>query len=308
MAQVEVGIMPQQGVLLRRAHELLESFGKPVSEDLLLQHLFGVTQDDGKSNKAIWVTLLRKTLRSSSMFEEIDEHQWALLAWRSTQQTLQEIEFVILDTETTGLRPGHHRVIELAGIRMRACEVIDSFQSLLNPRVRLPAFIVQFTGITQEMIATAPKAHEVFPDFLSFLDGAILVGHNVGFDIGFLSYEAQLLGYDFPIDGLDTIPLARRFLPALRRFKLDRVAEHLKIPAANRHRALGDARVTAAIFVKLLELASQQGIHTLGHLRRRLQLPVAWSGDITEASTSRQMEHLRADGRVSAQSAALRPT
>src|SRR2546425_4626188 len=308
MAQAEVGIVPQQGVLLRRAHELLESFGKPVSEDLLLQHLFGVTQGEGKSNKAIWLTLLRKALRSSSMFEEIDEHQWALLAWRSTQRPLQEIEFVILDTETTGLRPGHHRVIELAGIRMRAGEVIDSFQSLLNPGVRLPAFIVQFTGITQEMIATAPKAHEVFPDFLNFIDGAILVGHNIGFDIGFLSYEAQLLGYDFPIDGLDTIPLARRFLPTLRRFKLDSVASHLRITTANRHRAMGDARVTAAVFMKLMGLAQRQGIQPLGHVGRRLQLPVAWSGDITQATTTKQIEQLRADGKISAQSATLRPT
>src|SRR6266699_1870738 len=308
MVQADVRSAPQQGVLLRRAHELLESFGKPVTEDLLLQHLFGVTQGEGKSNTAIWLTLLRKALRSSSMFEKVDEHQWALLAWRSTQRPLQEIEFVILDTETTGLRPGHHRVIELAGIRMRAGEVIDSFQSLLNPGVRLPAFIVQFTGITQEMIATAPKAYEVFPDFLNFIDGAILVGHNIGFDIGFLSYEAQLLGYDFPIDGLDTIPLARRFLPTLRRFKLDSVASHLRITAANRHRAMGDARVTAAVFMKLLELAQQQGIQTLGHLRHRLQLPVAWSGDITQATTTKQIEQLRADGKISVQSATLRPT
>src|SRR5436305_12026534 len=308
MAQAEAGIVPQQGVLLRRAHELLESFGKPVSEDLYLQHLFGVTQGEGKNNRAIWLTLLRKALQSSSMFEEIDEHQWALIAWRSTQQSLQEIEFVILDTETTGLRPGHHRVIELAGIRMRAGEVIDSFQSLLNPRVRLPAFIVQFTGISQDMVNTALKAAEILPDFLQFIDGAILVGHNIGFDIGFLSYEAQLLGYDFPIDGLDTIPLARRFLPTLRRFKLDSVASHLRITAANRHRAMGDARVTAAIFMKLLELAQQQGIQTLGHLRHRLQLPVAWSGDITQATTTKQIELLRADGKISAQSATLRPT
>src|SRR6266566_3744319 len=308
MAQAEVGIMPQQGVLLRRAHELLEGIGKPVPEDLLLQHLFGVTQGEGKSQNVIWLTLLRKALRSSSLFEEVDEHQWALLAWRSTQKPLEDIEFVVVDTETTGLRPGHHRVIELAGIRMRAGEVIGTFQSLLNPGIRLPAFIVQFTGIKQEMVATAPKAHEVFLDFLHFIDGAVLVGHNVGFDIGFLSYEARLLGYDFPIDGLDTIPLARRFLPGLRRFKLYKVANHLKIPTANRHRALGDAKVTAAIFMKLLELAEQQGIETLGHLRRRLQLPVAWSGDITQATTTRQIEQLRIDGKVSVQSIILRPT
>src|SRR6266480_3973372 len=306
MAQAEVSSVPQQGGLLRRAHELLESIGQPVSEEKLLQHLFGVTE--GTAKNAIWLTLLRNALQSSSTFEETDEHQWALLAWRSTHQPLDAIEFVILDTETTGLRPGHHRVIELAGIRMRAGEVIGSFQSLLNPGVRLPAFIVQFTGITQEMVATAPKAHEVFPDFLNFIDGAILVGHNIGFDIGFLSYEAQLLGYDFPIDGLDTIPLARRFLPTLRRFKLDSVASHLRITTANRHRAMGDARVTAAVFMKLLELAQQQGIQTLGHLRHRLQLPVAWGGDITQASTSKQIEQLRADGKVSVQSATLRPT
>ncbi len=306
MAQAELGNVPQQGVLLRRAHELLESIGQPVSEGLLLQHLFGVSEGMGKN--AIWLTLLRKALRSSSLFEQTDEDQWALLAWRSTQQPLHVIEFVILDTETTGLRPGHHRVIELAGIRIRGGEVIGSFQSLLNPGVRLPSFIVQFTGISQEMVATAPKANEVFPDFLHFIDGAILVGHNVGFDLGFLLYEAQLLGYDFPIDGLDTILLARRFLPGLRRFKLDNLADHLKIPAANRHRALGDAKITAAIFTKLLGLAQQQGIETLGHLRRRLQLPVAWSGDITQATTTKQIELLRADGKISTQSATLRPT
>ncbi len=305
MAQ-EVSGTPQQGTLLRRAHELLEGIGQPVSEDLLLQHLFGV--GEGIASNAIWPMLLRRTLESSTLFERLDERQWSLVVWRSTQQPLKEIDFVILDTETTGLRPGHHRVIEIAGIRMHGGEVAGSFQSLVNPGSRLPAFIVQFTGITQEMVEKSPKSHEVLPDFLHFIDGAILVGHNLGFDIGFLSYEAQLLGYDFPIDGLDTIPLARRFLPSLRRFKLDYVADHLKIPTQNRHRALGDARVTAAIFLKLLELAQQQGILTLGHLRRRLQLPVAWSGDITQASTSRQMEHLRADGRISKQSDAIRPT
>lgn len=288
----------QQGVLLRRAHELLEDAGLPVEEAVLLQHLFGVTDESsGAASSMLWRTLLRKALHSSSLFEQSGEHAWALSAWRSTHRALDEIDYVVLDTETTGLRPGPHRVIEIAGVRMRGGEVQGSFTSLLNPGTRLPTFIVQFTGITQGMVNVAPKAAEVLPDFLNFIEGAIIVGHNVGFDIGFLSHEARLLGLDFPLDGLDTIPLARRFLPGLRRFKLDSVAGYLNIPTANRHRAMGDARVTAAVFLKLLALAQEQGFVTLGHLRRRLQLPVAWNGDITQKATEKQVEQLRADGR-----------
>jgi DNA polymerase-3 subunit epsilon len=299
--------LPQQGILLRRAHEVLEQAGQPLSEELLIKHLFGAVGKAGKN--AVWKVLLRQALGSSSLFEYVDEHEWALAAWRITQQRLDEVEFVVLDTETTGLRPGPDRVIEIAGIRLRGGEAIGSFQSLINPGRRLPPFIVQFTGITQEMLVDAPGAPDVLPNFLRFIDGATLVGHNLGFDIGFLTYEAQMLGYSFPIEGLDTIPLARRFLPGLRRFKLDLVANHLGILIADRHRALGDARVTAAVFAKLLEHAHEQGIHTLGHLRRRLQLPVAWSGDITKASTPKQGELLRADGKLSSSSSLIpRPT
>src|SRR5947209_3385101 len=307
MAQETIDGLPQRGTLLRRAHELLESIGQPAAEDVLIRHLFGVNEGSSGTT-AVWTMLLRQALKSSTLFEETAEHAWSLSAWRSTQLPLGEIEFVVLDTETTGLRPGSDRVIEIAGIRLRGGEVLNSFQSLVNPQRRLPPFIVQFTSITQEMLAGAPTAEHILPNFLQFIEGAVLVGHNIGFDIGFLSYEAQLLGQAFPIDGLDTIPLARRFLPGLRRFKLDVVANHLKIPMLHRHRALGDARVTAAIFVKLLEKAQQEGIRTLGHLRRRLQLPVAWSGDITDASLTRQVEYFRADGKLSSQSIAPRPT
>src|SRR5215471_17162045 len=79
---------------------------------------------------------------------------------------------------------------------------------------------------------------------------------------------------NFAVLGFDTILLARRFLPGLKRFKLDMVAAYLQIPASNRHRALGDAEITANVFLRLLERARQQGISTLAHLRRRLQLPV----------------------------------
>ncbi len=293
---------PQRGTLLRRAHELLESVGQPVAEETLIQHLFGANSNAGQ--QGFWTVMLRQALRSSALFEEAGEIgiasdvHWSLSAWRSTQQLLHDVEFVVIDTETTGLRPGPDRVIEVACVRVRGGEAIDSFQTLINPIRRIPPFIAQFTGITQEMVNDAPTAKEIMPDVMHFIDGAIVVGHNVGFDIGFLSYEAQLVGRAFPPDGLDTIPLARRFCPGLKRFKLDMVASHLNIPTVNRHRALGDATVTAAVFLRILELARQQNISTLGQLRRRLQLPVAWSGDITQTFVAEKGENGRADGKL----------
>ncbi|MBV9689968.1 MAG: GIY-YIG nuclease family protein [Ktedonobacteraceae bacterium] len=302
---------PQRATLLRRAHELLESIGQPTSEELLIKHLFGAEAQAG--THAFWTTLLRQTLRSSTLFAEVGAAEgglrWSLAAWRTTHQQLDEIEFVVLDTETTGLRPGSDRVIEIAGVRLRGGEAIGSFQSLVNPCRRIPPFITQFTGITQDLVNMAPTAQEVMPEFLRFIDGAIIVGHNLGFDIGFLTYEAQLQGQAFPLDGLDTLPLARRFLPDLKRFKLELVARHINISTSNFHRALNDARVTAAIFLHFLALAKQQGICTLAHLRRRLQLPVAWSGDITHITSAEQSDNWRADGKLSATAAAsARPT
>ncbi len=318
MAQEEVNATPQRSILLHRAHELLVRVGQPVPEDLLIQHIFGAGVGIEGTSSRLWTMLLRQTLRSSSLFEVVEEDGededdrlllWSLVAWRSTQRSLDDVEFVVVDTETTGLRPGSDRVIEVAAVRLHAGEMINSFQNLVNPGRRIPPFIVKFTGITPEMLVDAPSAGEIFPDFLRFVEGAVLVGHNLSFDLNFLSYEAQLLGQVFPVDGLDTIPLARRLLPGLKRFKLDMVANYLKIPATNRHRAMGDTQVTAAVFLRLLEFARQQGISTLDQLRLRLQLPVAWSGDITQASVSQRGRSWRSDGKLPPGSMpATRPT
>ncbi len=148
-----------------------------------------------------------------------------------------------------------------------------------------------------------PSPATIFSDFLQFISGATLVGHNLGFDLNFLAHEARLLGKTFPLDGLDTIPLARRLLPGLKRFKLDYVAEYLHIPATQRHRAMGDAKVTAAVFLKMLERAKAQDILTLGQLKRRVQLPVAWSGDINQVDP--KGHPWRADGKLATTSAPL---
>ncbi|HCI82993.1 MAG TPA: hypothetical protein DHW02_25255 [Ktedonobacter sp.] len=299
-----------RGTLLRRAHDLLESLGQPTTEETLVRHLFGANSVNGKN--ALWLTMLRQTLRSSPLFEELCQDEegsakgwrmWSLAAWKHTHLTLDTLDFVVLDTETTGLRPGPDRVIEIAGVRLRGGEVVDTFQSLVNPSRRIPPFITKFTGISPEMVKYAPTAKEIMPEFLNFIEDATIVGHNVAFDSNFLCYEAQSLGLVFPTDDLDTIMLARRLCPGLKRFKLDALAAHLSIPTMNRHRAMGDASVTAAIFLKLLELARTQGIVTLEHLRRRLQLPVSWHGDITQVVASEKSE--RADGKIASSSLPL---
>jgi DNA polymerase III subunit epsilon len=308
MAQEEVGTVPQRATLVRRAHELLESLGEPATEEQLIQHLFGA------SNSApLWTVLLRKTLRGSALFEESGEIGigstllWSLKAWRVTQQLLEEVDFVVIDTETTGLRPGPDRVIEIAAVRVRGGVSVGAFQTLLNPQRSIPPFIIRFTGISPEMVQDAPTSEAIFPEFLQFIEGATLVGHNLGFDLNFLAHEARLLRRSFPVDGFDTIPLARRLLPGLKRFKLDYVADHLHISTVQRHRAMGDAKVTAAVFIRLLELAKEQGIFTVGLLKRRVQLPVAWNGDIHQVET--KGKGWRADGKMEAGSTAVaRPT
>jgi DNA polymerase-3 subunit epsilon len=263
--------------LARRAQQLIAAARQPLAEAVLARQLFGVT-NTGRSAGALWETLVRQALEQSPLFVETMPGHWGLRAWLRAQQSLSELEYVVVDVETTGLQPGMHRVIEVAGVRARGSVVLETFQSLINPRRPVPRFITAFTGITPEMLATALPAADVLPRFLDFLGDWLIVGHNAGFDIGFLDSEAARLGRFLPIASLDTITLARRFAPELRRFKLDILARHLGVPTRDRHRALGDARITQEVFALLLERARAEGVRTLGDLEARLFPAHAASG------------------------------
>ncbi len=269
MAMQHEGDELAQGPLLRRAYTWLAERGTAQTAEELVRRLFGA-EASGQAGH-FWLGLLEEALRGSPLFEQRDDGLWRLRAWEAEQTRLADLEYVVVDVETTGLVAGRHRLIEVAGLRVRAGMVVDAFQQLINPGQRLPRFISAFTGITQEMVSAAPSVDEVLPRFFAFLDDAPIVGHNVGFDLGFLGYEAVRLGYPLATDGLDTIRLARRLIPGIRQLKLDALARQVGVAVRDRHRALGDARITQEVFQHLLALAAEQGIETLAQLREMMQ-------------------------------------
>ncbi|HEX9068820.1 MAG TPA: exonuclease domain-containing protein [Ktedonobacterales bacterium] len=254
--------------LVRRAHSLLADRGVAVAADELASSLFGLSEGPVA---AAWLAMLRDALSASPLFASDDDAgQWRLAAWDATHQRLEDVEFAVVDVETTGLAPGRHRITEVAVVLARGGEIKQHFRSLVQPERPIPQFITSFTGISNAMVRRAPLAAAVLPKVIDFIQSRPIVGHNVGFDLGFLQYEAGRSGLvdAFPATGVDTIALARRYIPGLRRARLDRVAEELHLPVGPRHRALADAMLTAQVFLLLLARARAAGCETLDDLLR----------------------------------------
>ncbi|HLJ79937.1 MAG TPA: 3'-5' exonuclease, partial [Ktedonobacterales bacterium] len=267
----DAGAPAQSGELLRRARDLLLERGEPLSTGELARHIFGGAPLAAGAASP-WTSLVDPLLRASPLFARDDAGRWRLAAWDAGARSLDDVEFVVLDVETTGLAPGRHRLIEVGAVVVRKGEPAETFRALINPERRIPQFISKFTGISPYMVGRAPKAATVLPRLRDFVAERPIVGHNIGFDLGFLSYEADRCGISpaFPTSGVDTIALARRYLTGMRRASLDRVATALHIPTGTRHRALPDAQITAKVFLLLLARARQEGCETLEDLFRVL--------------------------------------
>lgn len=190
---------------------------------------------------------------------------------------LFEVPFCVLDLETTGGSPADCAITEIGAVRYRGGEVERTFHTLVDPGSPIPPFIVLLTGITQAMVVAAPPVQEVLPSFLEFLGDAVVVGHNVRFDLGFLDAAALRLGYGrIGNRRVDTAALARRLVRTeVRDLRLQTLAAHFRSPVTPIHRALDDARATAHVFWSLLERAGTMGVTALEDL---LQLPTARGG------------------------------
>jgi DNA polymerase-3 subunit epsilon len=187
---------------------------------------------------------------------------------------LIEVPFCVVDLETTGGSPAGCEITEIGAVRYRGGEPEGTFHTLVNPGTEIPPFITVLTGITQAMVIEAPRVEEALPAFLEFLGDAVIVGHNVRFDLSFLNAACDRLGYGkLPNRSVDTAGLARRLIRGeVRNLKLATLAAHFRSPVTPTHRALDDARATAHVLWGLLERA---GILGVTHLEDLLALPTA---------------------------------
>ncbi|MSQ47854.1 MAG: hypothetical protein EXR78_05595 [Deltaproteobacteria bacterium] len=192
---------------------------------------------------------------------------WHVTAHTSLHQDLANATFVVVDLETTGLKPGPAAITEIAAIQVTNGQFAAEFDALVNPGRKVPMAITQLTGITDDMLRDQPRIDTIFPQLHAFLGSSVVVAHNADFDLRFLNFDAhRLLSAPLLNPSLCTLKLARRLLPRLRSRSLDAVAAHLGVSCLNRHRALGDARTTAEIFLILLEQLAAHSVTTVGQL------------------------------------------
>ena len=196
------------------------------------------------------------------------EGTWHARVHDALARPLSDTTFVVCDLETTGMGASAGAsaacIIEIGAARVRAGRVIDEFAQLVNPGIWLPPFITRLTGIDGAMLADQPSIAQVWPRFVDFLGTDVLVAHNARFDLAFLN-AAALAHSGRPLANpvLCTLKLARRLLPGVRRRGLDALASHFVLPLNDRHRALGDVRITVEVLFHLLELLAARGVTRL---------------------------------------------
>ncbi len=187
---------------------------------------------------------------------------------------LVDLSYTVFDTETTGLDPaGGDEIIQVGATRIVAGKLRreDCFEQLVNPQRDIPAAGIPIHGIRPEMVADAPTIDAVLPGLHAFAQDTVLVAHNAAFDMRFLELKESRTGVVFDQPVLDTLLLSALVHPQQASHRLEEIAERFGVPVLGRHTALGDAMVTAEIFLKLVPLLAARGIHTLGQAREAAQ-------------------------------------
>ena len=199
-----------------------------------------------------------------------DENYLAIRPNETETQPLSSVEFVVVDVEAIAGKSIPTRIIEIGACRVAHGEIVAEFETLVNPELPLPPFISTLTGITQEMLATAPQFSAIAEDWLNFAGDAVLAAHNSDFDVTLLNQEIArvFLGCRMRNAELCTVQLARRVMPDLQKHHLDALARHFGFQITERHRAAGDARATARVLLRLIDELAISGVTTLAEARK----------------------------------------
>lgn len=184
---------------------------------------------------------------------------------------LDQINFFVVDIETTGANNKSDRLTDIAVVHIVDGEIVDTFSSLVNPHKPIPAFIQEMTGITDELVRTAPREKEVLSAYLEFIDkpNAVFVAHNASFDYYFIKNALLRNNENFyDMENVCTVKLSRKLLPAHHKVNLTALTEYFNIPVFMRHRALGDAFATARALIKMLNILKyEHNIDSLNGLK-----------------------------------------
>jgi len=179
-------------------------------------------------------------------------------------------EIVCFDIETTGLKVTQEAITEIGAVRLKNGEIVETFQTFVDPERRLTPEIIGLTGITDEMLRGAPKLKDALTAFLAFAGDAPLAAHNAEFDISFIRAGCRKCGIPFEPTYIDTLILAQNLLPGLGKYKLDIVAEHLQLPQFNHHRASDDAVPVAQMLTKFFPMLEERGVTRLQQINNEM--------------------------------------
>ena len=193
----------------------------------------------------------------------------------SADESLAGLSYVVVDTETTGGRSLlGDRITEFAAVIVKGGEIVELYETLVNPQRSIPPFVTQLTNITWDMVKNAPPFDRIAPDVLRVLEGNVFVAHNATFDWRFVTTEvSRSTGRQLRGRRLCTVKIARKVLPQLSRRSLDYVARYYGVEIRNRHRAAGDALATAKCLLRMMSDLADRGCGTWGELQTLLRAP-----------------------------------
>lgn len=197
-----------------------------------------------------------------------DEKKYVEIA----NETSFDDTFVVFDLETTGFSNKRDKITEFGACKIKNRKIIDTFSMLVNPEIPIPANITRITGIDDEMVKGKPTIEEALPEFIKFVDGAILVAHNADFDTGFIRTKSEELNIDYDFEYMDTVTLARLLYPNFKNHKLDTIAKELNVSLENHHRAVDDAKATADIFLKFIEKMKDLDLENFNDVNTKLSM------------------------------------